>query len=124
MTGGNMLVGHNDLDDDDDDDDNDDDDDDDTRYAPASTLRTASQPMVHALAHPAGLESFANNLVGRGGEMLFIMILNIMTQQASLICDLFSKRENTNKKFSGSVLQDCWVQKCCMFKFCDKNDTF
>lgn len=37
------------------------------RYARASTQRTASQQMVHALVPPAGLGSFAKSLAGRGG---------------------------------------------------------
>ena len=51
-------------------DDDDDDDDDDGRYARASTPRTASQQMVHALVPPAGWGSFAKSLAGRGGEIL------------------------------------------------------
>ena len=45
---------------------------------PASTQPIASQQMVHAPALPAGLESSAKNHVGRGGEMMMIVLMMII----------------------------------------------
>lgn len=49
-----------------------------TRYVPASTQPIASQQMVHAPALPAGLGSSAKNHVGRGGEMMMIVLMMML----------------------------------------------
>ena len=60
------------------------------RYVPASTQPIASQQMVHAPALPAGLESSAKNHVGRGGEMMMMvlmtMIVVMMTKIKMMLC--------------------------------------
>ena len=52
---------------------------------PASTQPIASQQMVHAPALPAGLESSAKNHVGRGGEMMMMVLMMIVVMTMTMI---------------------------------------
>ena len=55
------------------------------RYVPARTQPIASQQMVHAPALPAGLESSAKNHVGRGGEMMMIVLMTMMVLMIMIV---------------------------------------
>ena len=52
---------------------------------PASTQPIASQQMVHAPALPAGLESSAKNHVGRGGEMMMMVLMMILVMMMMIV---------------------------------------